>query len=72
MSTIEVDLPDNVFEFAKGEAERQGFRSIDEFVATVLMRAKETRSRIEKELEQGIASGPAQPLLASEFESLRD
>lgn len=72
MSTIEVDLPDNVFEFAKGEAERQGYRSVDEFVAAVLTRAKEARSRVEKELADGLASGPVQPFLPSEFEDLRD
>ena len=72
MSTIEVDLPDNVFEFAKGEAERQGFRSVDEFVAAVLTRAKETRSRIEKQLAEGLAGGPAQPFSPSEFEDLRE
>lgn len=72
MSTNEVGLPDNVFEFAKVEAQRQGFRNVDEFVAAVLTRVKETRSRIEKELEDGIASGPPEPLLPSEFEDLRD
>lgn len=72
MSTIEVDLPDNVFEFAKGEAERQGFRSVDEFVAAVLARAKDTRSRLEKELKEGLTSGPPQPFAPSEFEELRE
>jgi len=72
MSTIELELPENVLEFARKEADRQGFASVNAFFAAVLTRATENQPLIERELLDGIASGPATPLQKSDFEDVRD
>ncbi len=59
MTTIPVQLPDNVRDFAESHAKNRGFASVGEFISSLVAEARERQIRLEVELLEGLDSGPA-------------
>jgi Arc/MetJ-type ribon-helix-helix transcriptional regulator len=59
MTTIPVQLPDDVRDFAESHAKTRGFASVGEFISSLVAEARESQVKLEGELLEGLDSGPA-------------
>jgi putative addiction module CopG family antidote len=60
MSTISVELPNELLEFIEARVQRGEFASASEYIVALVEVARKKRSEIETALIQGLASGPAE------------
>jgi Arc/MetJ-type ribon-helix-helix transcriptional regulator len=72
MSTIPINLPDDLKKYVESESSRRGYENASEFVQAVL-EAEKMRD-LRKELEQSLLDAmkePSTPMTAQDFEDVR-
>jgi putative addiction module CopG family antidote len=60
MSTIPVELPDDLLRFVEARVQRGQFASASEYIVALVDAARSQRSEIEAALIEGLRSGPAE------------
>ena len=70
MSTVGVDLPDDLREFVEAEVQRGKFSTASEYIVALVNAARNKKSDIEAALLTGLASGPAEEWTSQEWRDL--
>ena len=68
MSTFTIRLPDSAVQFVRQQASARGFKTAEDFLATLVTDAQE---RLEAALVHGLDSGPARPMTGEDWNKLR-
>jgi Arc/MetJ-type ribon-helix-helix transcriptional regulator len=68
MSTFTIRLPESAVQFVRQQAFVRGFKTPEEFLATLVTDSQE---RLEAALVQGLDSGPSRKLTADDWNKLR-
>jgi len=71
MSTIPVELPDELHEFVDLRVQRGQFSSANDYIVALIDAARSTRSEIEAALIEGLDSGPAEEWTSQEWADIR-
>lgn len=74
MATMNISLPDDMKAFVEGQAAREGFGTVSEYVRAIIRDVQQRQAehdRLEALLIQGLDSGPATPLTARDWEHIR-
>lgn len=71
MTTIPVQLPDDVRLFAENYAKNKGFVTVNDFILALVTEARDRQTRIETELLKGLDSGPALAKSGEDWAQLR-
>lgn len=74
MATMNISLPDDMKVFVEAQAAERGFGTISEYVRSIIREAQEREAagdRINALLWEAHESGPAAPMTAEDWESLR-
>jgi hypothetical protein len=71
MTTISVQLPDDVRFFAESYAKQRGFGSVEDLISSFLAEVKAQQSAIEADLLDGLDSGPPELKSAEDWHQLR-
>jgi antitoxin ParD1/3/4 len=71
MSSISVELPENLKAFVDEKARQGGFSDAGGYIVALVAAASEKGAEIELALLQGLASGPAEPWTADEWTGIR-
>ena len=73
MTTVTISLPDSLKEFIEREVQTKGYGNVSEYVRGLLREAqkKETESRLEALLLEGLASGDGMPLSEDFWRALK-
>lgn len=74
MATMNISLPDDMKAFIEAEASRKGFGTVSEYMRTIIRENQERAARrgdIDSLLLEGLDSGPATPLGAADWETIR-
>ncbi len=69
MNALTIELPDSAVEFARQQASARGFKSPEDFLATLVTDAQK---RLEDALIQGLDSGPSRPMNAADWDQLKE
>jgi antitoxin ParD1/3/4 len=70
MTTVGVDLPDDLREFVEAEAQRGKFSTPSEYIVALVNAARNKKSEIEVALLAGLESGPAEEWTSQEWRDL--
>jgi antitoxin ParD1/3/4 len=72
-ATMNISLPPALRKWIKGQVERRGFGTVSEYIRQVLRgeQEREARRRIDAALLDGLASGPATPMMDTGWEDVR-
>ncbi len=71
MTTISVELSDDVRLFAENFAKQRGFATVNDFISALVSEAKDQQARVESDLLEGLESGPATKKSAEDWDQLR-
>ena len=71
MSTINVELPEDLHHFVEAKVQRSGFGSANEYIVALVDAARSKRSDIEAALLDGIHSGPPQEWTPEEWTAMK-
>jgi antitoxin ParD1/3/4 len=73
MRPISIELPDDLREFLEREVEAGGYESASEYVQSLLkgIRQSPRREHVDQLLREGLASGPAEPFTAGDWDWIR-
>ena len=71
MSTIGVDLPDDLLEFVELQVRRGDFASASEYIVALVNAARNKKSEIEIALLEGLDSGPAEEWTTREWADIK-
>ena len=71
MSTIPVDLPDDLHLFVEAKVRRGDFASASDYVVALIQAARSKRSEIEAALIEGLESGPAEEWTSQEWAEIK-
>ena len=71
MTTISVQLPDDVRVFAESYAKQRGFGSVEDFISSFLSEVKAQQTAIEADLLDGLDSGPTEVKSSEDWHQLR-
>jgi Arc/MetJ-type ribon-helix-helix transcriptional regulator len=71
MSSIPVDLPDELMQFVDQGTRNGGFANPSEFIVALVAAANEKQGEIEQALIAGINSGPAEPWTDEEWQAIK-
>ncbi|HUG69891.1 MAG TPA: hypothetical protein VMM76_19220 [Pirellulaceae bacterium] len=71
MSTIPVELPDDLRHFVEAKVQRGHFASANEYIVALVDAARSKRSEIEAALIEGLASGPAEEWTSGEWAEMK-
>ncbi len=66
MSTIPLDLPDDLQQFIEAKVQRGQFANANEYIVALVDVARHKRSEIEAALIEGLQSGPAEEWTSQE------
>ena len=72
MSSIPVDLPDELMQFVNQGTKNGGFTNPSEFIVALVAAANEKQGEIEQALMAGINSGPAEPWTDEEWQTIKE
>ncbi len=72
MSTITVDLPDDLRSYVEENAKNCGYANAGEYIVALVAAASEKRSEIELALVTGVSSGPADRWTGKEWQTIKD
>ena len=72
MSTIGVELPDDLAEFVELQVQRGEFSSASEYIGALVDAARKKRSEIETALLEGLDSGPAEEWTSREWADIKE
>jgi hypothetical protein len=68
MNALTIELPDSAVEFVRQQASARGFKSPEDFLATLVTDAQK---RLEDALIQGLDSRPSRPMNAADWDQLK-
>ena len=71
MSTISVELPDELQQFVEAKVERGQFESANAFIVALVDAARSKRSDIEAALIEGLKSGPAEEWKSQDWSEMK-
>jgi len=71
MSTIPVELPDELHEFVDLRVQRGRFSSANDYIVALIDAARSKRAEIEAALIEGLDSGPAEEWTSQEWADIR-
>jgi Arc/MetJ-type ribon-helix-helix transcriptional regulator len=71
MSSIPVDLPDDLMQFVDQGTKNGGFADPSQFIVALVAAANEKQGEIEQALLAGINSGPAEPWTDEEWQAIK-
>jgi antitoxin ParD1/3/4 len=74
MTTVNLALSDELKTFVEAEAVRRGFGDIGDYLRSIILQEKERdrrRTHVDSLLLEGLDSGPATPLTASDWDAMR-
>jgi putative addiction module CopG family antidote len=71
MSTIAVELPEDLREFIETKVQRGEFASVSEYIVALVNAARRSKSDIEAALLEGLESGPAQEWTRQEWSDIK-
>ena len=71
MSSIPVDLPDDLMQFVDQGTKNGGFANPSQFIVALVAAANEKQGEIEQALLAGINSGPAEPWTDEEWQAIK-
>lgn len=71
MSTIKIDLPDQVMSAIDSRAKNSGFEDVNEYVLQFVMQLSVRQSEVEALAIEGLQSGPSEPWNKDEIEDIR-
>jgi Arc/MetJ-type ribon-helix-helix transcriptional regulator len=71
MSTIRVDLPQDLLEFVQLQVQRGEFASAGEYIVALVDAARNQKSEIETALLAGLKSGPAEEWTTQEWADIK-
>lgn len=72
MSTISVNLSDDVMTDVTERAQKNGFADVSEFVSQMIARISDRQKQVEILAIEGINSGPSEPWNREEIEAIRE
>jgi len=72
MSTISVNLSDDVMTDVTERAQKNGFADVSEFVSQMIARISDRQKQVETLAIEGINSGPSEPWNREEIEAIRE
>ena len=72
MSSIPVDLPDELMQFVDQGTKKGGFTNPGEFIVALVAAANEKQGEIEQALMAGINSGPAELWTDEEWQTIKE
>ena len=71
MSTIPVELPDDLHEFVEAKVQCGQFTNANEYIVALVNAARRKRSEIEAALIEGLESGPAEEWTSQEWADIK-
>jgi antitoxin ParD1/3/4 len=71
MSTIPLELPDDLRQFVEAKVQRGQFSSANEYIVALVDAARSKRSEIEAALLEGLQSGPAEEWTSQEWADIK-
>lgn len=71
MTTIPVELPDELQEFVEATVQRGRFASANEYIVALIDAARRKRTEIEAALLEGLESGPAEEWTSQEWADIK-
>ncbi|QDV59113.1 ribbon-helix-helix domain-containing protein [Rosistilla oblonga] len=71
MSTISVNVPDQIMPAIAKRARNSGFADVNEYVTQYVLRLSERQSEVEELAIEGLQSGPSLPWDKTEVEDMR-
>ncbi len=71
MTTIPVELPEDLQEFVEASVQRGSFGSANEYIVALIDAARNKRSEIEAALIEGLQSGPAEEWTSQEWSEIK-
>lgn len=71
MSTIPIELPDDLRRFVEAKVQRGHFTSVNEYIVALVDAVRKKRSEIEAALIEGLESGPAEEWTSQEWADIR-
>lgn len=71
MSTVNLNLSEELHQFVSGQAEAGQFDGPEEYIAALIERAKNGKEKLEALLIEGLESGDPIPLDADEWSRIR-
>jgi|GEM_PF-761626 len=72
MSTIPVNLPEELKSFVDDRAQKSGFEDAAAYITALVAAAQKSQNNLEQALLDGFASSPAQPWTDEEWQAIRD
>jgi len=71
MTQIILDLTDDLRDFVEDQVDDGGYENASEYIARLLIRAREGKRRLESLLVEGLNSGEPMPLDDDEWDKIR-
>lgn len=71
MSTINVNVPDQVMSVITERARNSGYADVNEYVSQIVLRLSERQGEVEALAIEGLQSGPSEPWDKKEIEGIR-
>jgi len=73
MATMNISLPDDMKAFVEDQAAKKGFRSVSEYVRSIILELQQqtARQQLDALLIEGLDSGPATLLTQKDWASVR-
>jgi len=71
MSSISVNVPDQIMAAIAKRAKNSGYTDVSEFVSQFILRISERQTEVEELAIEGLQSGPSEPWNAKEIEAIR-
>ena len=71
MSTIPVELPEDLQRFVEANVQRGRFASANEYIVALVDAARSRRSEIETALMEGLESGPAHEWTSQDWADIK-
>ncbi|TWU40797.1 ribbon-helix-helix domain-containing protein [Novipirellula artificiosorum] len=71
MSTISVNVPDQIMSAIAERARNSGYADVNEYVSQYVLRLSERQSEVEALAIEGLQSGPSEPWDRTEIEGIR-
>jgi antitoxin ParD1/3/4 len=75
MTTMNISLPESMKEFLEEESAKNGFRTVSEYVRSIIREVQERqaeREKVDAQLLEALDSGTAAPLDQADWENIRN
>jgi antitoxin ParD1/3/4 len=74
MDTVNISLPENLKEFVVTQVSEGGYGSVSQYVSALIQADQQQKAKavIETEVLKGVQSGPSAPMIAEDWQRIRD